>query len=367
MFKKKKKEAEAGEEFSDEEMDQIMDEVETGGPGEAGNKTRSKNTKIALISIIGLVLIAGIYFGSKYYGVLLVQKDKLMVMAGLKKEESRISEAEKKAVEEERARFEEIESRKKEERMAIRKKEREEGKTQEENVAKEVPSEASEPTKQTPIPPSVEKPKEDIGQKDNKRGEESRDREKTPISGTGKELENSAKAEKPAAPSRSTSATTSPSGEYAIQAGSFAVKENAVSLIKNLTERGFEAFGVPFSDSARSNIVYAGPFYSRVEAEEAAKEMQREGIRNARVTYDREEAIYKVDAGSYSSMDKAKSLEEEISRVGFESGRETQKASGSMTAVFIGNFADGTKAEEVRKSLPKEIVPSSFVVKSPKR
>ncbi|MBI5185594.1 MAG: SPOR domain-containing protein [Nitrospinae bacterium] len=384
MFKKKKKEAEETEssEYSDEAMDQIMDEAEAGESEEGGSKTRSKNTKIALISVIGLVLISGIYFGSKYYDALLVQKDKLMVLVGLKKEEPKISEAEKKVSEEEKAKLAEMERIKKEERIAKRKKEAEEGGAKEENVAKEVQPEGAQTAKAPPPAAKAvehienqgkqkqqEAPKEHLAKKEEKEIPKNKESGKPAMPEPMKTTDNSTKAEKqaPAPASPAQAPHTSTSGGYAIQVGTFAVKENAVSLIQKLSEKGFESFGVPVYGSAGSNAVYAGPFYSRAEAEDAAREIKRAGVHGARVIYDKAEAIYKVDAGKYSSASKADDTEEKISSLGFEAISETEKNSGNLTAVYIGNFATEAQAEEVRKGLPKDLVPSSAVVKSPKQ
>ena len=352
MFWKKKKKEEGdaeSQEFSDEEVDHIMDEAEASDSLDEESKPRSKNTKVATIGFIALVLLAGIYFGSKNYPELLVHKDNLLALVGFNKETPENPEipaapppAAKEHQEPPKPAAMEADKKPPEPRPETR-----EAKPRlNENVAQEV--HPSEPPKPRAEAPAVHP-------------------EKTPARAEESPRE---KAKAPAAPPSPPPATTS-SGKYAIQVGTFSIKENAVKLIQKLTESGYEAYGVPISVSGsrqKQKNIHAGPFYSKLEAEEAEEELRKNDVPSARVVYDKGEASYRVEVGNPSTVGAAERLKEKIRRLGYQDGGSKSTRGGdAMTAVYVGNFADKDQAEEVRKKLPKEDVPSSWVVVAPSR
>jgi len=353
---KKKKEADPTEalEYSDYEMDQMMDDSDIPGlePEGKGSKTRSKNTRLALISFIALILIAGIYFGSKYYNVILEQKDKVMTMVGLKKKAPKISEAGKKAREEEKARLAAIEKLNREANTRGPEGETRGGKKPaDENIAQEVTPARKEPSTeaQSGLTSDIDsKKQEGTVQK----GQES-----------VKEIQNLPSKRTTKRPVSTEKPVTVPSGEYAIQIGTFAIRNNATRLIRKFTERGVGVYGVHFSGASGRHTVYAGPFYSKPEAEEAAREIRASGIRGVRVIYNKKTAVYKVYIGKSGSVRRFKKLAAKIERMGFEAGMEMKRGPGGLTAVYIGNFTSAEEAERARHGLTREDVPSSLVVK----
>ena len=349
FWKKKKKQEEEGDaenqEYSEDEVDQIMDEAETSDSQDGESKPRSKNTKVALIGVIALVLLAGIYFGSKNYQELLVHKDKLLAMVGLNKEAPEKPEIPVPAPPKELQEPQKSSVVEAEKKSPEPKPEAHEAKPRlHENVAQEVPSsELTKPKAETPTTHperTVARPEESLKEK----------------------------AKVPAAP-RSTPPAPTSSGKYAIQVGTFSIKENAVKLIQKLTESGYEAYGVPISGSgSRQKSIYAGPFYSKLEAEEAAEELRRSDVASARIAYDKSEASYHVEVGRPATEGASERLREKIRRLGYQDGgSKSQRGGDAMTAVYVGNFADKAQAEEAQRNLPKEDVPSSMIVEAPKR
>ncbi len=348
-----KEEGTENDEYTDDEIDSIMDDDELAGSEAAGSKTRSKNTKLALIGGVALVLIAAIYFGSTNLDILLEKKDQLMVMVGLKKETPKISEEEKAALEEEKARLEAIAQLEEEERLAALKNEP----APEEDVAEEVTEEPESEPVSEPAPQHAEETVK----------EESSKIKESEIASGGEPIEPS----EPPAETPPVKAVAAPpmasSGEFAIQAGTFGVKQNAIKLIKKFTDQGYQAYGIPHHGSGKYHTVNAGPFYSKPEAQEAAREMKSNGIRSPRVTYDSNDASYLVVAGKSKSAYDSEMLAGKVRRLGYKASSEYKKGAGAMTVVYVGNFATRAEAEKVRRNLPKKEVPSSLIVKSPKQ
>jgi DedD protein len=81
-----------------------------------------------------------------------------------------------------------------------------------------------------------------------------------------------AEAQKPAA------ATTAASGSFAVQLGSFGVRDNADRLVRDMTAKGFAAFVSPIKSGGREIYrVRVGPTRDRAQAEALATQLRRIG------------------------------------------------------------------------------------------
>jgi DedD protein len=80
------------------------------------------------------------------------------------------------------------------------------------------------------------------------------------------------------APSAPAKPSTSGSGRFAVQLGSFSVRENAERLVREMNAKGFATFITPTSSSGRQLYqVRVGPTRDRASAEALATQLKRVG------------------------------------------------------------------------------------------
>lgn len=82
----------------------------------------------------------------------------------------------------------------------------------------------------------------------------------------------------PRADTRKPAATTAAPGSYVVQLGSFASKENAEKLVRDMTAKGFATFIAPITTNTRELYrVRVGPTRDRASAEALAAQLKRVG------------------------------------------------------------------------------------------
>ena len=264
------------ENIVDEELDELMEDIEIEDELHQEEKVRKKNTKVLLISIIGLLTISGVYFGINYYNVL--DEEELVKQA--ESPQTVQSGIETLPLQED-----------------IKKIEKKEG-----------------------LPP-----KEEVKKKDEKKTlpqkKDIEEKESKSLSLPSKDFKKSfiEKNLKPPAPSPRKAAKrlipeTDKTGEHYIQFGLFVIKKNADNLIRSLKNKGFSPSNILAKDAVKMYRVYTGKFSELKMAREGILDLKNAGINVTLKTVT--DGLYTLQAGSFYLKGNAEKLKDEISELG---------------------------------------------------
>ena len=319
-------------------LDELMDDIEIEDELLQEETVRKKNAKILLISIVGLLAIAGVYFGINYYSSLL-DEEQLVDQAELAQTDELVKETQSPPKED---------AKKKEEKKAPAP-QKEIKKTDEK---KNLPTKEDIKKKETASPDKIkkEKIKEAALQKTEAKKIETDEKVKKEIK--GKDLKSSqppkefkkasvAKEPKPSAPEPKKTPEiaipkTEKTGDYFIQFGKFVIKGNSDNLIRSLRKKGFSPSHVSEKDMVNMYRVFAGKFSELRDARETKIELRNFGIEATIKTMAND--LYTIQAGSFFVKRNADKLDEEITQLGLTSRIVRVPILMDVHKVFIGYF-----------------------------
>ncbi len=295
----------------EEELDELMEDIEIEDELHQEEKVRKKNAKVLLISIVGLLTIAGVYFGINYYNV-------------LNKEEELLKQAEPpqtdQLVKETLPLQEDLKKIEKKEGIEKR----------ESTVLEEI---KKEQIKEKILPPK----KVDLATK------QIEEKASKSLSLPLKDLKKSSVEKKPTpvAPSPQKAAEklvpeTSKSGKYYIQFGQFVIKKDADNLIRSLKNKGFSPSNTLVKNAVNMYRVYAGKFSELIMAREAIIDLENEGI-NATLK-SATDNLYTLQTGSFYLKKNAEKLRDKMSELGLTTRIVRVPLTMDVNKVYIGFF-----------------------------
>tara|TARA_B100000959_G_C14985597_1_gene625447 strand:+ start:1838 stop:2950 length:1113 start_codon:yes stop_codon:yes gene_type:complete len=369
---------EEDENAGEEELEELMEDIEIEEEIHHEEKVRKKNAKVLLISIVGLVTIAGVYFGINYYNVLdeeeqLLTKAEQPQTTQLDKETLPLQEDLKKVKKKEVA-LPKAEVKKKDKNKPLPKKEAVEKK--EPKVLKKAKKEkvkeptVLEETKKEEIKEKVNPPKKPKKIKKVEMAKKQiKEKASTPLSLPSKDLKKSPveKKSKPAEPSPIKTAKKSvpeitESGKYYIQFGQFVIKKNAVNLIRSLKNKGFPASKSMVKSTVNMYRVYAGKFSESKMAREAIIDLENEGI-NARLK-SVTDTLYTIQTGSFYLKRNAEALSDKIAELGLITRTVRVPMTVDVNKVYIGYFKTRRNAALYQEKLAAQGFSETLILDS---
>ncbi len=355
---------EEDENAGEEELEELMEDIEIEEEIHHEEKVRKKNAKVLLISIVGLVTIAGVYFGINYYNVL-DEEEQLLTQAEppqttqLDKETLPLQEDLKKVKKKEVA-LPKAEVKNKDKNKPLPKKEaveKKEPKVLKETKKEEIKEKIDPPKKPKKIK-KVELPKKQIKEKAS-----------TPLSLPSKDLKKSPveKKSKPAQPSpikkaKKSVPEISESGNYYIQFGQFVIKKNAVNLIRSLKNKGFPASKSMVKSTVNMYRVYAGKFSESEMAREAIIDLENEGI-NARLK-SVTDTLYTIQTGSFYLKRNAAALSDKLAELGLIARTVRVPMTVDVNKVYIGYFKTRRNAALYQEKLAAQGFSETLILDS---
>ena len=341
------------ENTGEEELAELMEDIEIEEEFRQEEKLRNKNARVLLISAVGLLTIAGVYFGINYYNVLnkeeeFFEQTEPPQTDQLVKETFPIQEDLKK-IEKKEGALPKEEVKKKDENKTL---------PQKEDIEKleEIKKEKIE--EKIPPPKKVDLAKKQIDVKDSK-----------PLSLPLLDLKQSSieKISKPPAPSpqkaiKKLVPETSQSGKYFIQFGQFINKKNAYNLIRSLKNNGFSPSNTLVKEAVNMYRVYAGKFSELKMAREAIIDLENEGI-NARLKSVKDN-IYTLQTGSFYLKSNAVKLRYKMSELGFTTGIVRVPMTMDVNKVYIGFFKTRRDAALYQRKLSVQGFSETLILNS---
>ena len=303
----------------DEELDEFVDDIEMEDELHHEEKIRKKNAKVFLISIIGVLTIAGVYFGINYYNI-------------SDEEEQLVNQVESPQTD--LAGIETLSLGK-----DIKKIEKKAGLSPKDELKKMEEMETLQKIKK------VAPAKKQIKGKDSK---------STPQ--VSKDLKNSFVEKKLTSQSPSSQKTakrlspeTDKTGKYYIQLGMFVIKRNADNLIRSLKNKGFSPSKRPAKEMVKMYRVFAGKFSELKIAREAIVELKNAGITATlkKVT----DRLYTLHTGSFYIKRNAEKLKEKISEQGLIPTTIRAPLLVDVYKVYIGYFKTKKDAVSYKEKL----------------
>ena len=319
-------------------LDELMDDIEIEDELLQEETVRKKNAKILLISIIGLLAIAGVYFGINYYSSLLdeeqlVDQAELPQIDELVKETPPPPQEDVEKMEEKKTPAPQKEIKKTDEKKSlppkddIKKKEA----ASPEKINKEKIKKAVLPKTEVKKTETVEKAKKEIKEKDSTSPQSPKEFKKASVA---KELKPS--APEPKKTPEVAIPKTEKTGDYFIQFGKFVIKGNSDNLIRSLKEKGFSPSHVSEKDMVNMYRVFAGKFSELRDARETKIDLRNFGIEATIKTMAND--LYTIQAGSFFVKRNADKLDEEITQLGLTSRIVRVPILMDVHKVFIGYF-----------------------------
>lgn len=326
------------ENIIDEELDELMEDIEIEDELHHEEKVRKKNAKVLLISIVGLLAIAVVYFGINYYTVFDEEAQLLKQAEPPQADQSGIEtlplQDDIKKIEKKESPLPQEEVKKKDENKTLPQKEDIEKKesTTLERIKKEKAKETIPPQKIAKKIKKVDVAKKQIKEKESKSLSLPTKDFKKPF--VEKKL-------KPPAPSPQKAAkklipVTDKTGKHYIQLGLFVVKENADNLIRSLKNKGFSPSNSLVKDSVNMYRVYAGKFSGLKMAREGILDLKNAGINTTLQTVT--DGLYTIQTGSFYIKENAEKLKDEISELGLIARIVRVPLVMDVHKVYIGFF-----------------------------
>ena len=316
------------ENFAEEDIEAFLDKMEKEQEPENQDedKLNKKSAKIILIPIIGLVIIAGLIFGTKYCNV---------------------HRAEKQS--EDRAGSSLLNSSKREILPSQDKMRKIEDLTFLESQAR---LNKTESNVQTLLPPAPEHQ----GSKISKPMEQSNKKEVK-----AQALRKSSPPKVKSKINQSLSSENIQQGKYYLQLGSFVIKNNADRLHSSLKERGFAPSKRKVKKKVKMYRVYAGDFEDKSAAEKEIVKLKKTGIR----------AAYKETSGnrytlyleSFLFRKRAESLIKKITALGLPAKINRLPVMMDVHKVLVGQFNTKQEAILFQKNLAKKGFSEAIILK----
>ena len=292
-------------------IDDLIEDAEIEAEMEAEKKIRSKNSRMFSISMIGIGLIALVYFQVNHQTALAPVESAKETTA--KKPE-----------------------------------------TAEESLAKQVPVvEDGSSGSSLPIPQSINstKPIENpfLTQpkpRNTKPPVKVKEIKKTP---RANKIASSPKPK--SSPKKIVPVTKSENSKFYIQAGAFGVRKNAESLLKQLKGKGFSPSIQTRSQKSNQHIVTIGNFANKKAGNETLKELTRKGF-NASY-YKNSKNSFSLKVGQFRNIKDAQKEQDRLSLKGFLSQSHKVNAPAQTYLVRLGVFPSREKARLTQEKLAR--------------
>ncbi len=321
------------------ELDELMEDIEIEDELHEEEKLRKKNAKVLMITIVGLLTIAGVYFGINYFNVRNNEEQPFK-----QSESSQTIQLDKETLplQEDLIKIEKKDDNKTlPQKKGIEKNEP----TVLEEIKKEKKKEKIPPTKKINTIKKIDLAKKQI-------------KEKAPesLSLLPNDLKKSSveKKSKSATPLPQKAANelvfeTSKSGKYYIQFGQFVIKKNADDLIRALKDKGFSPSNTSVKEAVDMYRVYAGNFSELKIAKNVIIDLENEGINvTLKPVTDN---FYTLQAGSFYLEKNAEKLRDVMLELGLTSRIVKVPLTLDVKKVFIGFFKTSEDAAVYQQKL----------------
>ncbi len=302
-------------------IDDLIEDAEIEAEMEAEKKIRSKNSRMFSISMIGIGLLALVYF-----------------QVNTQSPDESITKTVAKAPE-----------------------------TAEERLAKQVPvvedgSSASslpipqsanpvkpiknpfikEPKAKTPIPPVEPPPVKKV--------------KKAPLK---EKIMSAPKSRPKSKPQKPAPALKSESSKFYIQVGAFGVKQNADKLVKKLKGKGFSPSIQTRSNKLSRYLVTVGNFADKKSGNDMLKELTRKGYDPS--FYKNSNNSFSLKVGQFSSLKESQTAQDNLSIKGFLSEFHKAEVPVKTYMVQLGIFPNKEKARLTQEKLARAGFSKSFI------
>ena len=298
-------------------IDDLIEDAEIEAEIEAEKNIRSKNSRMFSISMIGIGLLALVYFQINHQTAPIESTKEAQV----KKPE-----------------------------------------TAEESLAKQVPVvEDGSLASSIPVPPSasaplvnpfVTPPKAKSTVPPAKIKEVKKEVKKSP---TIKKVSSSPKS----SPKKIPSPAKKESVRFFIQVGAFGVKKNAESFLKQLKAKGFAPSIQTRSQKIKQHLVTVGSFTNKKSGNSVLKELTRKGFRAS--FYKNPNNSFSLKVGQSKSLKDAQKLQDRLSLKGFLSESRMTDAPAKTYIVQLGVFPSREKALLAQEKLARKGYPKTFL------
>ena len=316
------------ENFAEEDIEAFLEKMEKEQEPEIQeeDKLNKKNAKIILIPIMGLVIIAGLIFGTKYYNAPRGEKQSDAPSG------SSLLNSSKKEILPSHDKMRKIEDL-----------------TFLESQAKLNKTKSNVQTSPPPAPKSQ-------GSKISKPLKPSKKKEAK----TQALHKNSPGQIKPKI-NQSLSSKNIQQGQYYLQLGSFVIKDNADRLHRSLKKRGFAPSKKTVKEKVKMYRVYAGDFKEKSAAEKEIVKLKKAGIRAA---YERTpDKRYILYLESFFYKKSAENLVRKIMDIGLPAKINRLPVMMNVNKVLVGQFNTKQEALLFQKNLGEKGFSESIILK----
>jgi cell division protein FtsN len=159
--------------------------------------------------------------------------------------------------------------------------------------------------------------------------------------------------------SKRTPKKTTQTSESYIQAGAFEVKKNAESLLKKLQDKGFSPSIKTRVKKSKKHILTIGSFKNKKSGEKTLKNLTEKGF-NASF-YKNTKNLFSLKVGQFKNLKEARKAQDNLKLKGFLSGMSKEDATLKTYIVQLGVFPSLEKARLSQEKLARAGFSKTFV------
>ena len=164
---------------------------------------------------------------------------------------------------------------------------------------------------------------------------------------------------KKSSPKKITPVTENKSTKFYIQAGAFGVKRNAKSLLKKLKGKGFSPSIQTREQKLSQHIVTVGRFANTKAGDKTLKQLTEKGFKAS--YYKNAENYFNLKVGQFSSLKDARKSQDNLRLKGFLPGSHKADVPVKTYIVQLGVFPSLEKARHIKEKLARAGFSKTFL------
>ena len=160
-------------------------------------------------------------------------------------------------------------------------------------------------------------------------------------------------------PAKTQSSTISTAKKYFVQLGLFSIEANANGLAKRIMTKGFKPIIEVKSIIAERVVVFVGGFPSRESASQVFSDLKTKGFNS--VIEKLADDSYTIVLGKFVTLSQAEALRDKLSVEGFLSSSRKSKVNSNTYVVQLGGFSNLPQAKLMQKKIAQAGFNDSFI------
>jgi cell division protein FtsN len=147
--------------------------------------------------------------------------------------------------------------------------------------------------------------------------------------------------------------------KYSIQLGLFSIEGNAKAFAKQIKKKGFQPIIKTKSAEAERHVVFIGGFATKESGSQALSDLKAKGFDSAMEKL--ADNTYTIVVGKFVTSNQAEALRDQLSLEGFLSSSRQSPVTSSTYTVQVGEFDSLSQAKVMQKKIGRAGFNDSFI------